>query len=358
MNAKMISERVQNFTGGIVMFADGFIDEQWSLVGSRTSFSEVEIIGKMTQFADRINAVGSGGLGIELIKKRVVFGGFTANIGFAAATLGVDTVMAGLFGEGEVDTVFDSLKKISRMITLGKPSITHALEFDDGKILLTDMGAVLGMRWSRIVDALGMDEIIKLVTDADIIGVGYWSLMPAFDEIVKEICAILPKDGKKRRFFYDFADVGRRDKVSLMSTLSMLAGYNAQIPMTLSVNEHEAAVIFGLYNEVFDDKGKGITESTESVRRQLGFDELVIHTPHFAAAASANHAAAIVPQEYVQKPVRTAGAGDTFNGGYLAATLAGLDTAERLHMANQAVTYFLNTGYPPTKEQLAELLLK
>ena len=356
MDTKKITSQLNSLEGCIAMFADGFIDEQWALVNSRASMDEVSFIGKMTQFADRINAVGSGGMGIELIKKRVVFGGFTANIGHAAAALGVSTVMAGLFGEGEVDPVFAELQGISRMITLGAPSITHALEFDDGKILMTNMEAVLGMRWSRILEALGMDEINKILKDSDIIGVGYWSLMPAFDEIVEEFCKIIPSDGKKRRFFFDFADFSRRDRNSLVKTLQRLKELNEIIPMILSVNEHEAAVLFEIAGEIFDDKANNIAEKTKTVRQFLGLDELVIHTPNFAIAASKIEGAALIPQAYVEKPVRTAGAGDTFNGAYIAACLAKLDISERLFTANAAVTYFLNTGTPPNRQNLENQL--
>jgi len=358
INTQKIIDGLHRQTGTLTMFADGFIDEQWSLVHSRISMDDVTLIGKMTQFADRINAVGSGGMGIELIKKRVVFGGFTANIGNAAAALGVNTVMAGLFGEGEIAPVFEELQKISRMITLGEPSITHALEFDDGKILMTNMEAVLGMRWSRIVDVLGMEEIKNMIKASDIIGVGYWSLMPAFDEIVEQLCAIIPQDGKNRRFFYDFADFSRRDRDSLVKTLNMLKGLNKKVPMTLSVNEHEAAVLYSLSNETFDDKGRSIAEKTETVRQQIGLDELVIHTPYFAAAASGTGGAAMIPQIFVKKPVRTAGAGDTFNGAYITAALAGLNVAERLHTANASVTFFLNNGYAPNRNRLIDEVIR
>lgn len=356
VDIQKITNHLTNLDGTITMFADGFIDEQWSLVGSRSSFEEVALISKMTQFADRINTAGSGGMGIELIKKRIVFGGFTANIGFATATLGVNTVMTGLFGDGKVAPVFDPLQKISKMITLGAPSITHALEFDDGKILMTDMESILRMRWNRIVDALGMDKIIKMIEESDIIGVGYWSLMPAFDEIVEQICSIMPQDGKERRFFYDFADIRKRDEVSLLKTLDMLKELNQKIPMTLSVNEHEGAIIFKLFGENFDNEIKNMAEKSENVRGQMGLDELVIHTPHFAIVASQLAGAVAAPQTYVEKPVRTAGAGDTFNGGYIAGTLAKMDLIDRLYTANAAVTYFLNTGYPPSRDKLIDTL--
>ena len=341
--------------GNLCMFADGFIDEQWSLVNKRASFDEVTLIEKMTQFAERINSVGSGGMGIELIKKRIVFGGFTANIGYAAASLGINTIMTGLFGDKEISPVFEPIQKICKMITIGPSSITHALEFDDGKILMTDMESVLSVRWSRIVDAIGMDELKKMLVESDIIGVGYWSLMPAFDEIVENICKILPEDGKKRKFFFDLADISKRDEASLIKTLKMLEGLNGKIPMILSVNEHEGSTVYKLYGEDFTNDGKDMAYKTESVRSKLGLDELVVHTPHFAACAKKGETAAVEPQGYVEKPVRTAGAGDTFNGGYIAGILAGMEPKDRLLLANGAVTYFLINGKPPSQDDLGGL---
>ena len=356
MDYQKIADSLSKLDGTIVMYADGFIDEQWTLVGNRATLTDYTPISKMTGLADKINEVGSGGMGIELIKKRNVFGGFTANIGFAAATLGVNTVMAGLFGEGEIDPVFEPLQKIAKMTTLGRPSITHALEFDDGKILMTNMEEVLAINWDRMVEVLGIDQIRKMLVDSDIIGVGYWSLMPAFDDILAKICENLPNDGKKRSFFFDFADIRKRDEKSLRIVLDLLKSLNDKAPMALSVNEHEGAIIYGLYGETFDDVGRPVAEKAETVRSQVGIEALVIHTPHFAAAATKTGGAAHVVQAYVEKPVRTAGAGDTFNGGYIAGTLAGLNPTERLYVANAAVTYFLNNGFPPTRDKLVELL--
>ena len=350
MDINQISSKLAKMSGNLCMFADGFIDEQWSLVSKRISYDEVKLVEKMTHFADRISAVGSGGMGIELIKKRIAFGGFTANIGFAAAKLGIDTTMTGMFGDGEVSPVFEPIQEICKMINLGPSSITHALEFDDGKILMTDMESVLGVRWSKIVEAIGIDELKKLLMASDIIGVGYWSLMPAFDEIVEGICEILPNDGKKRRFFFDFADIGKRDEASLVKTLEKIAALNEKIPMILSVNEHEGTTIFKLHDESFVDSGEGMAQKTETVRKKTGLDELVVHTPYFAAAAKKGEEADVRPQVYVEKPVRTAGAGDTFNGGYIAGIMAGMDISERLSTANMAVTFFLKNGVPPTKE--------
>ncbi len=50
--------------------------------------------------------------------------------------------------------------------------------------------------------------------------------------------------------------------------------------------------------------------------------------------------------------IRTAGAGDTFNGGYLCASLGDLSIEERLVIGNAATAFFVTHATAPTKEEL------
>jgi len=355
MDTKKIISQVDGLKGTITMFADGFIDEVWQLVETRNSTTDFTPLLHMKQFSGRIDLAGTGGMGIEITKKRRVFGGFTCNIGYAAASLGVETVMAGLYGK-QLDPVFAPLEEISTVITLGEPATTHVLEFDDGKILMTDMQAFFDMNWKFLLDGLGKEKIVDMLTKSDIIGLGYWSFLPAFDEMITELCASIPDDGKKRRFFFDFADVRKRESSALVDSLKNLKKLNEKIPMTLSVNEHEALVIFELYGHTFDDAGMPLAEKTGVVRELIGLDELVIHTPRYAIAASAAEGAVMIPHRYCEKPVRTTGAGDTFNGGYIAGCLANLSIEERLYTANAAVSFFLNNGFAPSRKNLTDTI--
>jgi len=351
-----IKTNLKGLNAKITMFADGFVDEVWEIVNARSSIKDYTLYTKMTQFADRITTSGTGGVGLELVRKRRAFGGFTANIGYAAARLGTDTTMIGVYGKDKLDPIFEEVGELCNVISLADPATTHVFEFDDGKILMSHMEAVQDINWKQIVDYVGMDKLKSLIAESDLLGVGYWSLLPAFDEILEEVCANLPDDGKKRRFFFDFADFLKKDEASLLQTLGNLRRLNEKAPMTLSVNEHEAAALFAMYNETMDDSGRTIPEKTEYVRQQLGLDEFVIHTPHYAVAAACGDAPALVNNIFCEKPVRTAGAGDTFNGGYLTARLAGLEIIQRLQVANANVSYFLRNGQFPNLENMLEHL--
>jgi len=57
-------------------------------------------------------------------------------------------------------------------------------------------------------------------------------------------------------------------------------------------------------------------------------------------------------QERQTQVVRLAGAGDSFNGGYLCASLGDLPLKQRLVIANAATAFFVTHATGPTREQL------
>ena len=356
VNVQKIVDALERSRGKVALLADGFVDEVWQIVGSRASVQDFTLYTRMSQYANRILSSGTGGVGMELVRKRRTFGGFVANTGCAVARLGIDTTLVGLFGKENLDPVFSDVGNLCRLISIDDPAVTHIFEFDDGKVMMSYVESLHNVNWKFLSDSLGAERLLSLMADSDIIGVGYWSVLPAFDEIVAQICDNLPRGDKPRRFFFDFADFRKNDPVSLAHTLCSLKALNERVPMTLSVNEHEAVVLFETHNQTPDDIGRPIGEKTEDIRREIGLDELVIHTPHYAVAAAAKEEPAFAATVFCENPVRVAGAGDTFNGGYVAASLAGLNLVERLYVANAAVGCYLRTAASPDAKGLAKYI--
>jgi sugar/nucleoside kinase (ribokinase family) len=123
--------------------------------------------------------------------------------------------------------------------------------------------------------------------------------------------------------------------------------------MTLSMNEHEVMELFlRIGVEPPELKPAAIASALAIAREKIGFDELVVHTPEFGAASNAKEGEAYALQDRQTKVVRLAGAGDSFNGGYLCASLGNLPIKQRLVVANAVTAFFVTHATGPTKEQL------
>ena len=355
--------------GKITLGIDGFIDEVWQIIESRANNDEYRLYRRMIDFSQTLAGCDEGGFSNEIIRNRRSAGGFTANTGRAVSRLGVGFSLLAMFGKDGVDPVFAELDATGNLVSVGDPGICQIYEFADGKLMFPYIQEIMKFNWRSLTEAVDEGELKKLFAGSDIIAIGYWSLLPAFNEIVENICGLLRGCGgggcggdggdRQRRMFFDFADIRKRDRASLETTLEKLAGLGSRIPMTLSLNEHEATLLYSYYGEEFDTQdGEGADARTERVRSAIGIDELVAHTPYFAAAASAKEGCCVTPQNYCTSPLITTGAGDNFNAGYLAALLKGLPMPERLTVAN-AVTYlFVSRGRSPGIDEVFEEIKK
>ncbi len=354
LDIKKVIRYAENVQGKVVLGLDGYIDQVWQVVETRFSTSEYTLIDKMKKFGELIVNRGNGGMANELIKKRRSFGGFTANTGRTLCNFQLDTVMLGMYGKASIDPVFNEFVEKSTLISVGDPVISNILEFSDGKIMLPNLHELLSLEWKDVVKALGHEKLKEIFEDADIVALGYWSSMPMFDEFITEINNKYFKEKCPKRMFFDFANIKKRSVEAINDTFKLLGDLNDKIPMTLSLNEHEAALLFSYYGEVVSENIEAVGATTCSIREKINLDEIVIHTQHYAVAASRTEGIGISIQDYCDNPVVTTGAGDTFNGGYIAACLGELNLNERLAAANASTRFYIMNGYPPSREQLIE----
>ncbi|MEM0964556.1 MAG: PfkB family carbohydrate kinase [Verrucomicrobiota bacterium] len=347
------SSYIENLDGKVLLGCDGFIDEVYQVVQQRQSVSDFSAMEKLRLFGELIVSRAEGGVGLEIVHKRRCEGGFVINTGRVAGLLGIRPTLLGLFGQDKIDPAFAFFDDICELVSLGDPALTIAFEFNDGKVLMSDLKTVANLTWDDVVERLGEETLKKLFSSVDILGLGYWSLTPDFDNLLSGFINLSETARPPKRMFFDFADIGKKSAESLAESLELIRELNIGIPMTLSANEHEAGELF----RVFDVRDPGenpaaVNSALLRVREAIEIDEVIVHTPTFAAASSSTGEEAFVVQDTQTKVVRTAGAGDSFNGGYLCASLGDLSIKERLVIANATTAFFVTHARPPNKEEL------
>ena len=353
INFDRIAQYFQTNKAKVTLGIDGFVDEVWQVVSVRTSPTEYVLYDKMRDFAKSVYDVGAGGYGNEVIRKRRSHGGFTAHTGEAVDQLGLNLTLVGMFGKDKMDPVYEVFNEYCKVFSVGDTGLCPTLEFKDGKLLLPYSEPIVNVDWAQLEAAMTMAQLKEAYENADIIGLGYWSMLNHFNELVSNMCKL--SKNPDARMFFDFADIRKRDKQALLDTLQMLSELNDKIPMILSLNEHEAGILYSYMGKEFDWKApEKADQDIEYIRQLVGLSELVIHTPYFAVAATAAEGTAVVSQRHCESPVQTTGAGDNFNGGYISASAqkGGLNLSERLIVANATSGCYLRTGVSPTPDAL------
>jgi sugar/nucleoside kinase (ribokinase family) len=134
--------------------------------------------------------------------------------------------------------------------------------------------------------------------------------------------------------------------------MDLIRQFNSKIPMTMSLNEHEGAELFERYGLECGEEPEQAASALTALRRKMGIDELVLHTPRYGAASCEADGEGFARQDHQKNVIRTAGAGDTFNGGYLCASLGDLSIEERLVIGNAATAFFVTRATAPNKQEL------
>lgn len=344
---------LQTIRGKILLGCDGFVDETYEIVEVRRSPSDFTPMKNLKQFGTLLVQRADGGVGVELVPKRRCEGGFAINTGRVAACLGLMPRLPGLYGGKAIDPAYEQFKEICELESLGDPALTIALEFGDGKVLMSNLEAVSSLCWADFERHFGPQKLKEMFTGVDILGLGYWSLTANFDDLFRGFMKQYETLTPPSRMFFDFADIKKKSSESFIQSLELIRSYSEKIPMVFSLNEHEVMELFSrLGIEKPELTPMAICPALAEARRKIAFHELVVHTPDFAAASSATEGEAYAVQERQSKIIRLAGAGDSFNGGYLSASLGSLTLKQRLVVANAVTAFFVTHGYPPSKEEL------
>lgn len=344
---------IPTLAGKIVLGCDGFVDETFEMVAERRGPDDYIAMERLKEFGELLVSRAGGGVGLELVAKRRCEGGCAINTGRIAACLGIKPTIFGLFGASAIDPAFEPFVDNCELRSLGDPALTIALEFGDGKVLMSNLAAVSGLTLADVVARIGEAELNAMLSDVDILGLGYWSLTANFDEIFEGLMQRLEGRPAPRKMFFDFADIKKKSSESFLKTLALIQRYNDTVPMLLSLNEHE---VLELCTRIGVERPEltpeAMAAALTAARQKIGFAELVVHTPEFAAASTLSEGEAYAVQDRQEKVVRLAGAGDSFNGGYLCASLGDLSLKQRLVVANAATAFFVTQGTGPTKAQL------
>lgn len=330
---------------------DGFLDRVREMVDERQGPDSYTELRTLSEFGERIRESASvdASLMNEWRQLGSRCGGHTAHLTRAFARLNIDSTMIGTYGDPPESAFLEEFDG-RRMHSLGEPTITDAVEFSDGKLLLSESGAQRRLDWDRVRTDVGIETLAEAVDGTAVLGMGYWATIPGmpsiWDGLRSELWPTLsdPPDAA----FVDPADVRRLSGERLRDGLGSLAALDDVVPVTVSGNRPETEVLATLCD---GEEFTSLEAASETARETLGVSRYVAHSP-VASASSTDDGRhrATVPR--TADPELTTSAGDHFNAGLLLAHLLGLEEGSRLVLGNALAGHFVRTTEPPTYDEL------
>ncbi|MGJ3243584.1 MAG: PfkB family carbohydrate kinase [Opitutales bacterium] len=340
--------------GALIGF-DAAIDHLYAVVRERedpdrfTAFSLIEEFGaKVTE------AAGNSAL-IEMEPKRTKFGGNGPIMASALAASSRRISCIGPFGDPP-EAVFDPLaERLRFLLTVGSPARTHALEFEDGKIMLPILSNYKAIRAAPLIDRIGRAKLLDLIGDSRLVALLNWSCLPYLSEIfalfTDDLLPAVEAD-PQRLFFFDLADPHKHAPGQLRNAVAAMAAFSAFGRSVLGLNFNEAILLAHAFDLPEPAReGDALQTTAAALRAATGLDLVMIH-PVEGAACAWEDGTAFTEGPVCQKPRITTGAGDNLNAGFCLGLGLGWPPADCLRLGVLFSGYYVRHARSPSLDEL------
>ncbi|WP_276256228.1 hypothetical protein [Halomontanus rarus] len=339
----------------VVFGFDGVVDRVRTVVAERTGPEQFERMTSLEEFGSRItdSAALDASCSIEWFERGTRPGGHVSHLGRAFERLGATPTLVGTFGEPPVEAFREEYDR-ARLVSIGEPSTTDAIEFDDGKVMLSDSGRLSTLDWGTLREAVGLEDLAEHVDRSAAMGTGYWSTVPRLPTIWRGLADDLwpVLSDPPRAVLVDPGDV-RRLGDDRRSGLDELSALDRAVPVTVSANRPECDELAAMCG--IADPLASLSSLAGELHERLGVSRFVGHSVSTATVATADGTASVsVPR--CPDPVLTTSAGDHFNAGLLLAHRCDVRGGAALVVANALAGWFVRTGRPPTYDELREFV--
>ncbi|HEY1169737.1 MAG TPA: hypothetical protein VGH19_00080 [Verrucomicrobiae bacterium] len=337
---------------------DGFVDEIIDVVDKRQDVNTYQRMPTIASLGERITEAAGRSTNIELVTRRTKLGGNGPIMANALASFGLTTTYVGPLGHPNLHSVFSEFAQRAKVISIGEPGHTDALEFEDGKLMLGKMYPLAEVNWENLNARAGAENVRNFIHQSTFLAFVNWTMLPHMSAIWESMLSeVVPHvSGERRWMFFDLADPAKRTREDLLHALELVHQFNTKFKVILGLNEKEAlevGEVFGL--PMPDGSPQGLAFLAQRIDEKVGVETLVIHPVTYALAVTAG-TVSMVSGPRIKKALITTGAGDHFNAGFCLGKLLGLDDAASVLTGVTTSGYYVKTATTPGMLDLAGMI--
>jgi len=185
----------------------------------------------------------------------------------------------GALGYPQMHPVFSKFSSNCRLYSFAEPGTSTAIEFNDGKIMLYQMGPQNNMGWDKIKEIIGIDTLVELYKESDLLCLVNWSEIDASADIWKGLLKdVLPKltiQREKKLALFDLSDCSKRSNEAIEEAFDLLEEFAQHTKLILSLNKNEAQWI---YRVMYKNSEKDLEELGIKIFDKLKPEILLLHS--------------------------------------------------------------------------------
>ena len=332
---------------------DGFVDFIKKAVKQRRT-NEIIYYETLTDFSERIKqATGKSGQ-VELTTIKVKIGGNAPILSNALGKLGVTNYCAGSMGYPKLHPVFSAMNERCKIISLQDPGESHAIEFSDGKLILSELSVFQGFNWNYINNSPEIHQIRRSFMECSLVAFVDWANLSLasniWDGVLHDI--IKPLGRKNYHFFFDLCDPSKKTVQQIDEVLDLISSFSHYGKVTLGLNENETikiwCAIHGVDTSKPSDKSKvaNVREAGDGVFKAMTIDCLLVH-PIDRALVFRKKETFEFPGRLVPSPKVLTGGGDNLNAGFCLGVLHELPIDQCVLLGMAASGAYIQNGESP-----------
>ena len=338
---------------------DGYVDRIQKVVRSKSATGSQYFDG-IREVADLMQTMAGKSGQIELITLATKIGGNAPILANALASLGVPNWCVGPLDE----PIFAQMHPACDLISVGPPASTNALEFGDGKIMLSEVSPFERLRWAYVAEQVGLERLRQQYVESQLLAFVDWANLPHGNNLwagyLADIVQTTPR-AEPPFFLFDLCDPTKRGADEIRECLAIVAAFVPYGRVVLGMNENEARRIYLALNGYSPadtlrlDQTPGLATIATYIQHHTAIPTVLIHPTNSSLVATA---AGIDQQNgrLVPIPKVLTGAGDNLNAGFCWGLLHGFDMSSCLLLGMAASGAYIQNGYSPSVSDLTAYL--
>ncbi|MBI1767200.1 MAG: hypothetical protein HYR67_02360 [Bacteroidetes bacterium] len=327
---------------------DGFVDKIQKAVKQKRSGNNL-FFNSIHEFSEHIDSLTGRSGQIELVTIQTKAGGNAPILSSALGELNVKSFCIGSMGFPRINPLFQNITPQAEISSINAPGNSQAIEFNDGKIILSDLSGFIDYDWNYVKKNSDLEKIRSSIRSCDLVALVDWSNLPNATDIWQGLLHDVIKVVNRKDFYFvfDLCDPSRRNSLEIDEMLDLISSLSHYGKVTLALNENEARKIWmalsGNDQVVGKDNSTTLFDIGSFIFYTMTIDTLLIHPRDRVFAFQKNKTLELTGR-LVKEPKVQTGGGDNFNAGYCLGLMSGLPMDQLMLLSMTTAGAYVQNG--------------